>query len=213
VVLSRRGRAGGARRSSFARPWWVSGAVGAIAGLAVAAVVCAAYGLTEVAVVGGNVALIVTLIVVSLYTHFTAIYAKAAAYPSVSFWLDSPTSGYFQFWIQNYSGVPVRCWCRLNPTYDGKRLHFEGFYEGKKAFDVLPHQTVHGAAFELTVLFTGEHAQLWNQIVDRVNGRGLPRLDFEIEFWYEAPEVGFRSAVVIHRYYYSFGTGKLVLNY
>lgn len=213
MVLSRRGRGGGARRSSFARPWWVSGAVGAIAALAVGAVVCAIYGLTEVAVVGGNVALIITLIVVTLYTHFTAIYSRAAAYPSVSFWLHSPASGYWQFWIQNYSGVPVRCWCRLNPSCDGMRLHFEGFYEGKKAFDVLPHQTVHGAAFELTALFGGEHAQLWDQIVNRGNDHELPRVDFEIEFWYEAPEVGFRSTTVIHRYYYSFSTGKLVLDY
>lgn len=207
------------KRSGFTKPWWLTFSILVIALGAVASVVCAVCGQPEVASAIGSTALIVTLLVVVLYTHYTGIYTKASAFPSVSFELRSPEPGFFQFWIKNHSNVPVSCWCKLNPTYENTKLRFGGredqggFYDGGSSFDVLPYQTVHGGSFDLHVFFMGENNHAWNDIVDRCNDGGLPKMRFQIEFWYEARDLGFRSSTIEHRYYYDFGIGKMVLDY
>jgi len=193
--------------------------IGLVGLTAVVSAFLAFRGQTEVAGVIGSVALIITLLVVILYTHFTALYARASAYPSVSFEMRRPKPGHFQFWIVNHSNVPVSCWCKLNPTYEKRHLRFGGrdswggFYEGGSSFTVLPHQTVHGACFDLSVFFMGKDSEAWNDIVERRESGGFPRLRFGIQFWYEAHELGFRSSMVEHRYYYDFGIDKMVLDY
>jgi len=206
-------------RSGFTKPCWLTLSILVIALAAVASVVCATCGLPEVASAIGSIALIVTLLVVVLYTHYTGIYTKASAFPSVSFELRSPEPCFFQFWIKNHSNVPVSCWCRLNPTYEKTKLRFGergdqgGFYDGRSSFDVLPYQTVHGATYDLHVFFMGENSHAWNHIVDRCNDGEFPKMLFRIEFWYEARDLGFRSSIIEHRYYYDFKINKMVLNY
>jgi hypothetical protein len=206
------------RKSGFRKPYWLWLFIGVISLAAAAAVCLAGVGHTTAVSAIGSIALILTLLVVVLYTHYTYIYSKAAAYPSVSFEMQSPDIGYFQFWIQNYSNVPVSCWCKLNPSYEGRELRFGGpdvessFYDGGSAFDVLPYQTVHGACFDLHVFFVGKNSEVWNEIM-RLKKNGFPKMYFDISFWYVAQELDFKSPEIKHRYYYDFGIDKMVLDY
>ena len=207
------------RQSRFTKPRWLYMLIILLGVAAVISAFLAFRSQTEAASAIGSVALIITLLVVILYTHFTALYAKASAYPPVSFDMRSPKPGYFQFWIMNHSNVPVSCWCKLNPTYEKSHLRFGshnslgGFYEGESSFDVLPYQTVHGASFDLSVFFMGKDNDAWDDIVKRAKGGGFPRLRFGIQFWYEARELGFHSQMVEQRYYYDFGIDKMILDY
>jgi Flp pilus assembly protein TadB len=85
------------QRSGFTKPWWLTLFIIMIALAAVASIICVICGQPEVASAIGSIALIVTLLVVVLYTHYTGIYAKASAFPSVSFELRSPKPDFFQF--------------------------------------------------------------------------------------------------------------------
>ncbi len=201
------------RKSTFKRTLWSKAGLLAISLAVITSITLASIGRSDMTATIGSIALTVTLLVVTLYTHYTGIYAREAAFPSVSFWVDSPASFKFQFWIENHSKVPVRCWCKLNPSYDGTSLRLPGFYDGERFFEVLPHQRVHGAAYDIAAFFAPEHLELWNQIIRQRNKGLFPRMHLRIEFWYEAPDLAFESSTITHRYYYDFKLDRLVLDY
>jgi len=180
----------------------------------------------EIANALSSFALVVTLVVLVIYTRYTALDARASSYPAVSF---RPTvrqiedEMYFQLHMTNYSNHQARCWCRLNPSY---RSHPSepavnltmkdgmDFYRASSHFDILPRQSVHGAAFLLSVFFQGPEIEYWNEMARIVHARsGFPRLHFDIEFWYEVTELGFKSDRLKQQYYYDFAIRKLVLDY
>ena len=207
------------RKSKFAVPRSVKIVLGVLALIGAASLALSIVGRSDIVTSIGSVSLIATLLVVVLYTHYTNLYARASAYPSVSFEVHSPKPGYFRFVIRSHSNVPVRCWCRLNPSFEEHALRFggmdveESFYEAGAPFDVLPYQEVLGAVFDLKVFFMSENNEFYSEIQRCKNEGGFPRMHFNVEFWYEADELGFTSSTIIHKYYYDFGTDKMVLDY
>jgi len=205
-------------KSKFAISLLIKIVLGLLVLVGAASLALSIEGRSDIVTSIGSISLVATLFVVVLYTHYTNLYARASAYPSVSFEVRAPKPGYFRFVIKSHSNVPVRCWCRLNPSYEGYALRFGGkdvegsFYEAGKPFDVLPYQEVLGAVFDLKVFFRGENVRFYNEIQRHKHEGGFPKLHFNVEFWYEADELGFTSSTIIHKYYYNFGIDKMVLD-
>jgi len=200
------------KTSHYARPWWLGLALAAAASTAVAAIILTCLGMGTVASAMGDLALIATLLVLMLYTFYTSLGARAASYPAVSFGIAQPQPQTIQFHIHNHSKVLVNCWCKLNPTFEGKTLPTRLFMAGEKPWPVLPFSHVHGAYKPMEGFFA--QGPSWDEISALVEtSERAVRVHFKIQFWYEAPEFGFQSATIEQRYYFDIKRDMLVLDY
>jgi len=200
--------------SRYAFPMWVSGCLVITGAAALASIALRCRGWTGPAEGLGDGALILTLLVIIVYTHTSSLSARAASYPPVSFWL-SGRRGYWRFGMKNHANVPVYCRCELNPSCDGVALHSEGFYAGLEKWPVMPRSEVHGAAFSIESLFKGRAEDLWARIQRELKGLPPRRhvVRFRVVLAYEAPEFRFTSAPIEQRYYYDLERESMVLDY
>ena len=198
----------------------------ALSVLAILSLVFGLLGHGRVSGTLGSFSLVVTLGVLVVYAHHTALGAKAASHPAVTFEVqvseldDGP---YFQLHIKNLSNFQARCWCVVTPRFrpSPKEDFFSlemvdgmDFYEGESPCEVLPQQLVHGAAKHLTVFFADAGMEHWSSLVDDLQNRnGFPRLYLDIDFWYTVGELDFSSSHLVQSYYYEFRIQKLILDF
>ena len=133
-----------------------------------------------------NFSLVLTLVAVLFYVYYTYMLAKEAWTPSASFTLKPyPKDKYhFAFFIQNHSKVSLNCWCKLNPTVNGKAISLKGFYGGESSFDVQPLVVVMGH-FHIKDDILSQAGYDLKSIKQETNDSNIKKqLYLKIDFWY-----------------------------
>lgn len=131
-------------------------------------------------------ALILTFIIIFFYTYFTYVLAKEPMLPVASFTLQAYPNDVFEFAfiMQNYSKVPLTCWCNLNASVNGKLVSYGGFYSGESPFHIQPFGTASGHFSIIKILEKGGFSQ--DQMKDELPFKENPKtqLYLNIDFWY-----------------------------
>jgi hypothetical protein len=132
-----------------------------------------------------DVALVLTLAALLVYVYCTYALAKDAWTPSASFALAPyPDDCYhFAFLIHNHSKFPLKCWCNLNATVNGRPVSLEGFYGGKSSFDLQPFGGGSGH-FDVRDILAKAGADLDEMKREAPSGNAKQQLYLNIEFWY-----------------------------
>jgi hypothetical protein len=142
-----------------------------------------------------NVAVILTLGVLMVYTYYTYLLASDAWTPSASFTLTPyPNDPYhFAFLLQNHCKLSLQCWCNLHATVCGQPIALGGFYNGETSFDIQPFGVAMGH-FDLSDILSRANRTLEEMKEHATSRETKQQLYLNIEFWYNA--VG--STTVVH---------------
>jgi hypothetical protein len=161
----------------------------------------------------GDMALLLTLVVVMIYAYYTYLLAKDAWSPSASFSLHTEQGdlGHVFFVIQNFSKLSIKCWCRLNPRVCGNSVQMEGFYGGYSSFDLQPFGGGNGH-FRIKDILDKASINL-EDIKKRKVSHPRERLYFGIDFWYKPVGSDFITNNPRQPFYYDFDAEGLVADF
>ena len=171
-----------------------------------------AYGMSMLKDIS-DISLILTFIVLVLYTHYTYLIAKEAWSPCASFAITQFPNQPFhiKFIIFNNGKLSLNCWCKLNLTIDDKHIEIEGFYGGHNSFNVQPYMTMQGH------LDLKEYLNNRNIIfnLEDILKNGLnKRIRLNVDFWYN--QIGNEKNVVRNGpqpYYFDQSTKEIVSDF
>ena len=162
-----------------------------------------------------DLALVLTLAALIVYSYYTYLIAKEAWTPSASFALvQVPGNPYhFLFLIQNHSKASLRCWCRLNPSVYGQQVKLSDFYGGETSFDVQPFGVANGH-FDVVTDILAKVGRTPDEMKQKLAATDIKRqLYLDIEFWYQ-PYVSSQTYRNVRQpHYFDFGSDALVANF
>jgi len=126
--------------------------------------------------------------------------------------VDTHNPYHIFFNMQNYSKVPIDCWCKLNPTVNDDNIELDNFYGGKSAFKLQPYGKAQGHFFLSDIVEKSS--------IKVENFEELPETQkteryvyFKVEFFYN--KIGSKEKYFnpIQPCFYSFHYHKIILDF
>lgn len=165
----------------------------------------------------GNLALVITLIVLARSAYDTYRLTQARLVPAASFTITHPDPLNRPFLLntfpRNFSKIPIECRCDLHSRVYGEEISYGGFYGGKEPWFLQPLQQPRGVV-DLQVLLDRRRLneeERRERFEHSTKEERQHLLTLNVEFWYRTLDGTFESHHFREGYYYDFAKGKLVL--
>ena len=161
----------------------------------------------------GYLALVLTLVAVIAYVHYTHELARVAWEPSASFSLARVENEPYQigFIVKNHSKLSLQCWCKINATVYGQSVSLPGFYGTEHSWDIQPYGKGTGNFLIREILAKAKRNV--DEMKEKASGDDPKKqLYLEIDFWYTT----FDKKITIENprisYYFDFTRERMILD-